>query len=187
MAAQGLQATPGELPEGTSSRPKTWQKAEIASDMATWSASSRSAARASVLADLLRADSNSANSQKEFFKHELKNEDRSHKAAKTYLLPGHAALRLRLGRTEQTRRPRPGPPPGLWPKRTPRLAGPQGPQPGFRPRRPGSKIGPARRQPGQALAVAAAPLRMSPLPPPLARRRATEGPPPRRFVGRGAR
>jgi hypothetical protein len=187
MAAQGLQATPGELPEGTSSRPETWQKAEIALDMATRLASSRSAARASALVDSLRADSNSANSQKEFFKHELKNEDRSHKAAKTYLLPGHAAPRLRLGRTEQTRRPRPRPPPGHQPERTPRLAGPQGPQPGFRPQRPGSEIGPTRRQPGQAPAAAAAPLRVPPLPPPLAHRRATEGPPPRRSIGRGAR
>jgi hypothetical protein len=63
MAAQGLQATLGELPEGTSSRPKTWQKVEIASDMATQSASFRSAVWASALADSLRADLNSANSQ----------------------------------------------------------------------------------------------------------------------------
>jgi hypothetical protein len=63
MATQGLQATLGELPEGTSSRLKTWQKVEIASDMATWSASFCSAAWASALADSLRADSNSANSQ----------------------------------------------------------------------------------------------------------------------------
>jgi hypothetical protein len=63
MATQGLQATLGELPEGTSSRPKTWQKAEIASDMATRSASFCSAAWASALADSLRADSSSANSQ----------------------------------------------------------------------------------------------------------------------------
>jgi hypothetical protein len=45
------------------------------------------------------------------------------KTAKTYLRPGHAAPRLRLGRTEQTRRPRPGPPQGLRPEQTPRLAG----------------------------------------------------------------
>jgi hypothetical protein len=79
----------------------------------------------------LRADSNSANSQTEFFRHELKNEDRSHKAAKTYLQPGHAASRLRLGRTGQTRRPRPGPPQGLRPEWTPRLAGPKGLSPAF--------------------------------------------------------
>jgi hypothetical protein len=60
VVTQGLQATLGELPEGTSSRPKTWQKAEIASDMATRSASLCSAAWASALADSLRADSNSA-------------------------------------------------------------------------------------------------------------------------------
>jgi hypothetical protein len=63
MAAQGLHVTLGELPEGTSSRPKTWQKAEIVSDMATRSASFCSAAWASALADSLRADSNSANNQ----------------------------------------------------------------------------------------------------------------------------
>jgi hypothetical protein len=77
MAAQGPQATLGELPEGTSSRPKTWQKAEIASDMATRSASFCSAAWSSALADSLRANSNSANSQTEFFRHELKNEAES--------------------------------------------------------------------------------------------------------------
>jgi hypothetical protein len=44
------------------------------------------------------------------------------KMAKTYLQPGHAALRLRLGQTEQTRGPRLGPPQGLRPEQTPRLA-----------------------------------------------------------------
>jgi hypothetical protein len=44
MAAQGPQVTLGELPEGTSSRPKAQQKAEIASDMAMRSASFCSAA-----------------------------------------------------------------------------------------------------------------------------------------------
>jgi hypothetical protein len=63
MVTQGLQATLGELPEGTSSRPKIWQKAETASDMATRSTSFCSAAWASALADSLRADSSSANSQ----------------------------------------------------------------------------------------------------------------------------
>jgi hypothetical protein len=52
--------------------------------------------------------------------------NQSRKAAKTYLQPGHAAPRLRLGRTGQTRRPRPGPPQGLRPEQTPRLAGPKG-------------------------------------------------------------
>jgi hypothetical protein len=75
--AQGPQATLGELPEGTSSRPKTWQKAEIASDMATRSASFCSVAWASALTDSLRAVSNSANSQTEFFRHKLKNEAES--------------------------------------------------------------------------------------------------------------
>jgi hypothetical protein len=74
MAAQGPQETLGELPEGTSSRPKTWQKAEIASAMATRSASFCSAAWASALTDSLRAVSNSADSRTAFFRHELKNE-----------------------------------------------------------------------------------------------------------------
>jgi hypothetical protein len=39
IAAQGLQMTLGELPEGTPSRPKAWQKAEMALNMATRSAS----------------------------------------------------------------------------------------------------------------------------------------------------
>jgi hypothetical protein len=53
------------------------------------------------------------------------------KIAKTYLQPGHAAPRLRLGRTEQTQRPRLGPPQGLRPEQTPRLAGLQGLSPAF--------------------------------------------------------
>jgi hypothetical protein len=57
--------------------------------------------------------------------------NRSLKAAKTYLQPGHAALRLRLGRTRQTRRPWPGPPQGHWPEQTPQLAGPKGLSPAF--------------------------------------------------------
>jgi hypothetical protein len=77
VATQGLQATLGELPEGTSSKPKIWQKAETASDMATRSASFCSAAWASALADSLRADSSSTNSQSKVFKHELKNEAES--------------------------------------------------------------------------------------------------------------
>jgi hypothetical protein len=63
VVTQGLQATLRGAPRGTSSRPKTRQKAEIASDMATWSASLCSAAWASALVDLSRADSISANSQ----------------------------------------------------------------------------------------------------------------------------
>jgi hypothetical protein len=57
--------------------------------------------------------------------------NRSHKAAETYLQPGHAAPRLRLGRTEQTRRPRPGPPQGLRSEQTPRLADPKGLSPAY--------------------------------------------------------
>jgi hypothetical protein len=60
-----------------SSRPKTWQKAEIASNMAMRSASFCSAAWASALTDSLRAISNLANSQTEFFRHGLKNEAES--------------------------------------------------------------------------------------------------------------
>jgi hypothetical protein len=77
MAAQGPQAALGELLEGTSSRPKTWQKAEIASDMATRSTSFCSAAWARALTDSLRAVSDSANNQTKFFRRELKNEDKS--------------------------------------------------------------------------------------------------------------
>jgi hypothetical protein len=51
--------------------------------------------------------------------------NQSHKAAETYLQPGHAAPRLRLGQTGQTRPPRPGPPQGLRPEQTPRLAAPK--------------------------------------------------------------
>jgi hypothetical protein len=80
MAAQGPQMTLGELPEGTSSRPKARQKAEIASDMATRSASFCSAAWASALqflTDSLRAVSNPADSRTMFFRHEEKNEDKN--------------------------------------------------------------------------------------------------------------
>jgi hypothetical protein len=86
MAAQGQQATLGELPEGTSSRPKAWQKAEIASDMATRSASFCSTAWASALTDSLRAVSNSADSRTEFFRHELKNEAESKSPKRTFSL-----------------------------------------------------------------------------------------------------
>jgi hypothetical protein len=57
--------------------------------------------------------------------------NRSHKAAKTYLQPGHATPRLRLGRTGQTRQPRQGPPQGLRPEQTPRLAAPKGFSPAY--------------------------------------------------------
>jgi hypothetical protein len=80
MAAQGPQVTLGELPEGTSSRPKARQKAEIASDMATRSASFCSDAWASALqflTDSLRAVLNPAESRTIFFRHKVKNEDKN--------------------------------------------------------------------------------------------------------------
>jgi hypothetical protein len=80
MAAQGPQVTLGELPEGTSSRPKARQKAEMASDMATWLASFRSATWASALqflTDSLRAVSNLADSRTKFFRHKVKNGDKN--------------------------------------------------------------------------------------------------------------
>jgi hypothetical protein len=126
MAAQGPQVTLGELPEGTSSRPKAPQKAEIASDMAMRSASFCSAAWASTLqflTDSSRAVSSPEDSRTTFFRHEEKNEDKkqSHKAGKTYLRPGHAAVRPWLGQTGQTRWPQPGPPQGSRPERLPRV------------------------------------------------------------------
>jgi hypothetical protein len=62
------------MPEGTSSRPKVRQKAEMASDMAVWSASFCSAVWASALqflTDSLRAVSNPEDSQT-MFRHEEK-------------------------------------------------------------------------------------------------------------------
>jgi hypothetical protein len=111
----------------------------MASDMAAWSASLCSAAWASALADLSRADSSPANSKAEDFKHWLRNEAESNlKTTKTHLRLGHAAPRMRLG-------PRLGLPQGLRPEQTPRLTGLQEPQPDFQPRRPNPEIGPARR------------------------------------------
>jgi hypothetical protein len=72
--------TLGELPEGMSSRPKAWQKAEIASDMATRSASFCSAASTSALQFLmtsLRAVSNPADSRTTFFRRKEKNGDKN--------------------------------------------------------------------------------------------------------------
>jgi hypothetical protein len=77
MAAQGLQATLGGASRGDVVKTKDLAEGQIASDMATRSASFCSAAWASAVADSLRADSNSANSQTEFFRHELKNEAES--------------------------------------------------------------------------------------------------------------
>jgi hypothetical protein len=80
MAAQGPQMTLGELPEGTPSRPKAWQKAEMASDMATRLASFCSAASASALQFLMdssRAVSNPADSRTTFFRRKEKNRDKN--------------------------------------------------------------------------------------------------------------
>jgi hypothetical protein len=80
VAAQGPQVTLGELPEGTSSRPKAQQKAQIASYMAMQSASFCSVAWASALqflTDSLRAVSSSKESQTIFFRHEVKNEGKN--------------------------------------------------------------------------------------------------------------
>jgi hypothetical protein len=129
MVAQGQQVTLGELPEGTSSRPKARQKAETASDMAVRSTSFYSVVRASALqflTDSLRAVSNPADSRTMFFRHEVKNGDKkqSHKVDRTDLRPGRAAVRPWLGRTGHTRRPQPSPLQGSRPERTPRLAAP---------------------------------------------------------------
>jgi hypothetical protein len=102
--------TLGELPEETPSRPKAWQKAEIASDMATRSATFCSAASASALQFLTK--------EEEWI------QKQSRKAGKAYLRPGNATARPRLGQTRQTRRPRPGCLQGSRPERTPRLTAP---------------------------------------------------------------
>jgi hypothetical protein len=93
MAAQGPQMTLGELPKRTPSRPKAWQKAEIASDMATRSASFCSAASASALQFLtasLRAVSNPADSRTTLFRCKEKNGDKNKvtKRAKHTFGPG---------------------------------------------------------------------------------------------------
>jgi hypothetical protein len=80
MATQGPQMTLGGLPEGTPSRSKAWQRADIASYMATRSASFFSAASASALQFLtasLRAISNPADSMTTFFRRKEKNEDKN--------------------------------------------------------------------------------------------------------------
>jgi hypothetical protein len=81
MATQGPQMTlGGELPEGTPSRPKAWQKAEMASDMATRSASFCSAASASTLqflTDSSKAVLNPADSRATLFRREEKNGDKN--------------------------------------------------------------------------------------------------------------
>jgi hypothetical protein len=98
----------------------------MASDMAMRSASFCSATWASALqflTDSLRAVSNPADSRTMFFRHKEKNEDKkqSHKAGKTYLRPGHAAVRSWLGWTSQTRRPQPSPLQGSRPDRSPQV------------------------------------------------------------------
>jgi hypothetical protein len=94
--------TLGELPEGTSSRPKAWQKAKMASDMATRSASFCSAAWASALqflTDSLRAVSNPAYSRTTFFRRKEKNGDKNKvtKRAKHTFGPGTLLRGLGLG------------------------------------------------------------------------------------------
>jgi hypothetical protein len=101
-------------------------RAEIASDMATRSASFCPAASASALQFLTassRAVSNPADSRTTFFRHKVKNGDQkqSHRAGKTYLRPGHAAVKPWLRQTGQTRRPRPDPPQASRPERSPRV------------------------------------------------------------------
>jgi hypothetical protein len=100
MATQGPQMTLGELPEGTPPRPKAWQKAEMASDMATRSASFCSAASASALqflTDSSRAVSNPTDSRTTFFRCKEKNGDKNkvtERAKHTFgpgtLLRGHS-------------------------------------------------------------------------------------------------
>jgi hypothetical protein len=102
MVAQGPQMTLGELPEGTPSRPKAWQKAEMASDMATRSASFCSAASASALQFLtasLRAVSDPADSRTTFFRRKEKNGEKNKvaKRAKHTFGPGTLLRGLGLG------------------------------------------------------------------------------------------
>jgi hypothetical protein len=85
--------TLGELPEGMSSRPKGWQKAEMALDMATRSASFYSAASTSALQFLMnssRAVSKPADSTTTFFRRKVKNGDKNKvtERAKHTLGPG---------------------------------------------------------------------------------------------------
>jgi hypothetical protein len=100
MAAQGPQMTLGELPEGTLSRPKAWQKAEMASDMTTRSASFCSAASANALqflTDSLRAVSNSADSRTKFFIRKKKNGDKNKVAKRAKHTFGPGTLLRGLG------------------------------------------------------------------------------------------
>jgi hypothetical protein len=129
MAAQGPQVTLGELPEGTSSRPKARQRAEIASDMATRSTSFCSASWASALqflTDSSRAISNPADSRTVSFRHEVKNGDKNKvtKWAKHTFGPGTLLRGHGLGRLGRPDGHGPGPPQGSRPERTPRLVAP---------------------------------------------------------------
>jgi hypothetical protein len=98
--------TLGELPEGTLSRPKAWQKAEMASDMATRSASFCSAASASALqflTDLSRAISNPADNRTTSFRRKEKNGDKNKvtERAKHTLGPGTLLWGLGFGRPDR--------------------------------------------------------------------------------------
>jgi hypothetical protein len=94
--------TLGELPKGTPSRPKAWQKAEMASNMATRSASFCSAALASALQFFTassRAASNPADDRTTFFRRKEKNGDKNKvtKRAKHTFGPGTLLRGLGLG------------------------------------------------------------------------------------------
>jgi hypothetical protein len=100
MAAQGPQMTLGELPEGTPSRPKAWQKAEMASDMATRSTYFCSAASASALQFLMdssRAVLNPADSRTTFFRRKEKNGDKNKVAKRAEHTFGPGTLLRGLG------------------------------------------------------------------------------------------
>ena len=93
MAAQGSQVTLGGATQRDAVEAKGLAEAEIASDMATRSASFCSDAWASALqflTDSLRAVSNPADSRTMFFRHEVKNGDKNKvtKRAKHTFGPG---------------------------------------------------------------------------------------------------
>jgi hypothetical protein len=96
MAAQGLQATPGGASRGNIVKTKDLLKGR-GSFRHGHTVGFLPLARASALADSLRADSNSANSQKEFFKHELKNEIEVTKRPKYTFCPGTLLRACGLG------------------------------------------------------------------------------------------
>jgi hypothetical protein len=100
LAAQGPHITLGEIPEGTPSRPKAWQKAEMASDMATCSASFCSAASASSLRFLTassRAVSNPADGRTTLFRRKVKSGEKNQVAKRVRHTFGPGALLRGLG------------------------------------------------------------------------------------------